>query len=175
MLFLMDKENKDKILDEYYFKLTNILIFAQIFLFIIFLIFLLPTYLNMLLDENSFRLKIKPLENEIKNNKEIIQKNNVNDINNSISILANPLHNNILNIYSEIENIYKEIPNVKLMAINIDVLNKTVSIDALVDNKNTANLLVEKLNTTKYKGAELPYSVFSQNKNFIFNQSLKYE
>lgn len=174
MLFLIDKENKEKILDEYYFKLINILIFVQAFLFIVFIVFLFPTYLNMIFDENSLRSKIKPLEEEINKTKEFIQKNNVNNINDNISILANPVNNNILDIYKEMEAIYREIPNVKLTAINIDVLNKTVVVNALVDNKNTANLLVERLNTTKYKGAELPYSVFSQNKDFIFNQNLKY-
>ncbi len=61
------------------------------------------------------------------------------------------------------------------MSINIDSLSKKIVVSANIDNKNTANILVDKLNNTAYKGAELPYSVFSQSKNFILNQNLSYE
>jgi hypothetical protein len=37
------------------------------------------------------------------------------------------------------------------------------------------SLIVERFNNSRYKGAELPYSVFSQSKNFTFNLNLSYE
>lgn len=175
MLFLINKKQKEKILDEYYSSLINIFSFSLFILFIIFLVFLFPSYLNMKVDRKIVNDKVQSLQSEIdsykKGNNTIVGT----DIDNDISLLSASTTENTLSIYYEIKNIYKSIPNVKITSIIIDTSSKKITINSVIDNKNTASLLVDKLNSSKYKGAELPYSVFSQNKSFIFNQNLTYE
>ncbi len=175
MLFLITKKQKDKILDEYYSGVINVFTIILSVLFIMFLVLLFPTYLNMNVDKKILKDKIVPLQNEIDEYKKKANEVESSGINDNISILNLNTDKKTLEIYREIKDIYKKIPNVELISINVNSLDKKVNVVANIDNKNTANLLVDTLNATKYKGADLPYSVFSQNKNFIFSQTLNYE
>lgn len=176
MLFLISKKQKDKILDEYYSYLLNIISTSLFILLIIFIISFFPTYLIMKVDRQILTDKLSTLQNETDNNKSQNEDKDSLSINNDISILSSDLKNkNTIDLYYEIMEIYKSVPNIKILSVNVDSLSKKVSVTADVDNKNTANILVDKLNTTRFKGADLPYSVFNQNKNFIFNQNLSYE
>lgn len=175
MLYLINKKQKDKILDTYYATLINLFSFSLFCLFIIFMVFLFPTYLTMRVDREIISDRVLSLKTEIDSYNDINKTNENIDIDNDISILAVSTTDNTLDIYEEIKYIYQTMPNVKLTAINIDTSTKKITINAIIDNKNTANLIVDKLNNSNYKGAELPYSVFSQNKSFIFNQNLTYE
>lgn len=176
MLFLITKKQKEKILDEYYSYLINIFTVSLIILLIIFLTSLFPTHLTMKIDKKILTNKLIPLRAEIEKNKtESSEKSSLN-VNDEISILSlGSTNNNIVDIYKEIKEIYSSIPNVDILSVNIDTITKKVLVTANIDNKNTANILVDKLNSSRYKGADLPYSVFSQSKSFIFNQSLNYE
>lgn len=176
MLFLITKKQKDKILDEYYSYLINIFTVSLFILLIIFIILLFPTYLTMKVDRQILTDKLTPLQIETDKNKTQSEDKNTLNVNDDISILSSSSTNkNIVNIYNEIKDIYNNVPNVQILNISVDTLSKKVSVTANIDNKNTANILVDKLNTTRYKGADLPYSVFSQSKNFTFNQNLNYE
>ncbi len=176
MLFLITKKQKDKILDEYYSYLINIFTISLMVLLIVFLASLFPTYLTMKVDRQILTNKLIPLQTEIDKNKTESNKKNSVGINDDISILSSgSVNKNTVNMYKEIKDIYKSVPNVDVLSINVDTLSKKVLVTANIDNKNTANSLVDKLNSSRYKGAELPYSVFSQSKSFIFNQSLNYE
>ncbi len=176
MLFLITKKQKDKILDEYYSYLLNILSTGIFILLVILLISFFPTYLIMKVDRQILTDKLSTLQNEIDKNKIQNEDKNSLNISNDISLLSSDIKNKkTIDVNKEIIDIYKTIPNIKILSVNVDSLSKKVSITADIDNRNTANALVDKLNTTKFKGADLPYSVFSQNKNFIFNQNLSYE
>lgn len=176
MLFLITKKQKNKILDEYYASLINIFSISLFILLILFLISLFPTYLTMKIDKQILTDKVLPLQMEIDKHKTNSKENNSLSINDDISILSSSSTNkNTVNLYKEIKDIYQSISNVNLVSINVDTLSKKVIVTASIDNKNTANVLVDRLNSSRYKGAELPYSIFSQNKSFIFNQSLSYE
>lgn len=175
MLFLVTKQQKDKILDEYYARLVYIFIISLLILFAVFMAILFPTYLTMKVDGKMLSDKIKPLENDVNLYKSEGGKKEALEINNNISILSLNVKKETVDIYKEIQSIYQEIPNVKISSISVDTLSKKVLVSADIDNKNTANLIVERLNHSRYKGAELPYSVFSQSKNFIFNLNLSYE
>lgn len=176
MLFLITKKQKDKILDEYYSNLINIFTISILILLIIFIVLLFPTYLTMKVDNQLLTSKLTPLQAEIDKINADSQEKNSLVINNDISILSSTSTNkNIFNIYKDIKGIYESVPNVNLLSINIDNTGKKIVVTADIDSKNTANILVDKLKSANYKGAELPYSVFSQSKNFIFNQNLTYE
>ena len=175
MLFLINKKQKEKILDQYYSSLINIFSFSLFCLFITLAVFLFPTYLTMKVDEKIIKAKVENLTTEM-NLYNTDEKSTENQkINNDISILSLSTSEKTLIIYNDIKNIYKEVPNVRLTGISVDILNKKISVNAIIDNKNTASVLVDRLNNSNYKGAELPYSVFSQNKSFVFNQNLIYE
>ncbi len=175
MLFLITKKQKDKILDEYYSYLINVFIVSLIILFIILIVSLFPTYLIMKVDREILTNKLTPLQTEKDLNKIQSEDKNSLTVNDDISILSSSSTNkNIVNIYNEIKEIYN-LPNVQILNISVDTLSKKILVIVNIDNKNTANILVDKLNNTRYKGAELPYSVFSQSKNFTFSQNLNYE
>lgn len=175
MLFLMNKNQREKILDEYYSSLINIFSFSLFVLLIIFTIFLFPTYLTMRVDKKIMTQKVETLQGEIDMYKNGTKTGETLKIDNDIALLSASTTDRTLTMYSDIKKIYQEIPNVKLTSISIDILNKKIMVSATMDNKNTASMLVDRLNNSNYKGAELPYSVFSQNKNFILNQNLTYE
>lgn len=175
MLFLITKKQKDKILDEYHGNLIQIFTLSVVILFIMFLISLFPSYLTMKVDRQILTDKIAPLQTELDLSKVDGEKNNTAGINSDISILSLNPKKDTIEIYREIKDIYLQTPNVQIVNISVDSLGKKVTVTANIDNKNTANLLVDKLNSTRYKGADLPYSIFSQNKNFIFSQTLSYE
>lgn len=175
MLFLITKKQKDKILDEYYSGVINIFTIILFVLFIMLLALLFPTYLNMNVDKKILKEKISPLQAEISEYQKKASEVESLGINDNVSILNLNTKKNTVEIYRDIKEIYKKIPNVEIISINVNSLDKKVNIVANIDNKNTANLLVDTLNSTKYKGADLPYSVFSQNQNFIFSQTLNYE
>jgi hypothetical protein len=175
MLFLITKKQKDKILDEYYASIINLITICVVVLFIIFLVSLFPTYLNMSVDRKILTDKITPLQSQIDQYKVQVEKSDSLGINNNISILSLNIKKDTIDIYKEIREIYQKIPNVQIVSINVNSLDKKVTVVANIDNKNTANILVDTLNSTRYKGADLPYSVFSQSKNFIFSQTLNYE
>ena len=175
MLFLVTKQQRDKILDEYYSYIIYMYSISLIILFVIFLIIIFPTYLIMKVDGKILSDRITPLENEINTYKSEGGKKEALEINNNIAILSLNVKKDTIDIYKEVQSIYKEIPNVIISSISVDTLAKKVAVSSVIDNKNTANLLVDRLNNSRYKGAELPYSVFSQNKNFTFNLNLSYE
>ncbi len=175
MLFLITKKQKEKILDEYHSNLINIFAIGLALLTIVFLASVFPVYLIMKVDRQILTDKVSPLQTEIDLYKTKAKENNAIGINNDISILSMQSDSASISIYNEIKSIYRSIPNVQLVSITVDTLAKKVIVTANIDNKNTASILVDKLNTTRYKGADLPYSVFSQSKNFIFNQTLSYE
>lgn len=171
----MNKNQREKILDEYYSSLINIFSFSLFVLLIIFTIFLFPTYLTMRVDKKIMTQKVETLQGEIDMYKNGTKTGETLKIDNDIALLSASTTDRTLTMYSDIKKIYQEIPNVKLTSISIDILNKKIMVSATMDNKNTASMLVDRLNNSNYKGAELPYSVFSQNKNFILNQNLTYE
>jgi hypothetical protein len=176
MLFLITKRQKDKILDEYYSSLIKIFTISLFILMVVFLVSVFPTYLIMKVDKQILNSRLNPLQIEIDKNKTESSDKNSLSVNDDISILSSDSKNkNTVSIYKEIKQIYDSIPNVDVLSINVDTLGKKVSVTANIDNKNTANTLVDKLNSSSYKGAELPYSVFSQSKSFVFNQNLNYE
>jgi hypothetical protein len=114
MLFLVTKQQKDKILDEYYARLIYIFSIALLVLFVIFIIVLFPTYLTMKVDGKISSDKIMPLENEINAYKSESDKKEALEINNNISILSLNTKKETIDIYREIQSIYKEIPNVEV-------------------------------------------------------------
>ncbi len=175
MLFLITKKQKDKILDEYHANLIYILTLSLVGLFIVFLISLFPSYLTMKVDRQILTDKVAPLQAQIDAYKADGEKNNSQGINNDISILSVGTKKDTIGIYKEIKSIYERIPNVQITSISVDMISKKVTVVANIDSKNTASILVDALNATRYKGADLPYSVFSQSKNFIFSQTLTYE
>ncbi len=175
MLFLITKKQKDKILDEYHANLVYIFSISLIFLLVVFLLSLFPSYVTMKVDRQILADKISPMQAEIEQYKINSEKNNSASINDDISILSLNPKKDTVSIYKEIKEIYIQIPNVQIESMSIDTLSKKVIVVANIDNKNTASILVDKLNSTRYKGADLPYSVFSQSKNFIFSQTLTYE
>lgn len=175
MLFLITDKQKNKILDEYYSYLINIFSIGLVVLFAIFLIGLFPTYLTMMTDRQILTDKIAPLQSEIDTYKAQSANADSINVNNDIAVLNATTTSNTLAIYKEIKGIYSKIPNAELISVQVDTLSKKVTIIARIDNKNTAAAIVDSLSATKYKGADLPYSVFSQSKNFIFSQSLTYE
>lgn len=175
MLFLINKTQKEKILNEYYSSLINIFSFSLFCLFIMLMVFLFPTYLTIKVDKKILELRVENLNKEMSIYKAGDKSDQNQKINNDISLLSASTTDKTLIIYNDIKNIYQEFPNVKITALSVDVLNKKILVSAIIDNKNTASVLVDRLNNSNYKGAELPYSVFSQNKSFVFNQSLTYE
>jgi hypothetical protein len=175
MLFLITDKQKNKILDEYYSYLINIFSIGLVVLFVIFLIGLFPTYLTMRTDRQILTDKIAPLQSEIDTYKAQSANADSVNINNDIAVLNTTTTSSTLAIYKEIKGIYTEIPNAQLVSIQIDTLNKKITVVASIDSKNTAGTIVDRLNATRYKGANLPYSVFSQSRNFIFSQNLTYE
>ncbi len=174
MLFLINKKQKEKILDEYYNNLFIVFSIGFIILSIILSISLFPAYLIMHMDKKIVTDKIIPIENTINQYRTKVDEVDVSSINN-ISIFNIDVKKNTIEIFQEIKNIYRSVPNVKIISINVNSLDKKVTVVADVNNKNTASILVDTLNTSKYKGADLPYSVFNQNKNFTFSQTLNYE
>ncbi|MBC7981610.1 hypothetical protein H7X65_00870 [Candidatus Parcubacteria bacterium] len=172
---MITKKQKDKILDEYYANLIHIATVCVVVLFAVFLISLFPSYLTMKVDRQILTDKVAPLQAEIDQHRAEGEKNNTSGIDDDISILSLNTKKDTVTIYKEIKDIYQQIPNVQIVSIVVDGLSKKINVTANIDNKNTANLLVEKLNSTRYKGADLPYSVFSQTKNFIFSQTVTYE
>lgn len=175
MLFLITDKQKNKILDEYYSYLINIFTIGLVVLFVIFVIGLFPTYITMRTDRQILTDKIAPLQSEIDTYKAQSANTDSVTVNNNIAVLNSTTTSNTLAIYKEIKGVYAEIPSAQLASIQIDTLNKKVTVVANIDNKNTAGAIVDRLNATRYKGANLPYSVFSQSRNFIFSQSLTYE
>ncbi len=171
----MNKKQKEKILDQYYASLINIFSISLFVLFIMFLVFLFPTYLTMKVDQKIVSESVSTLQTEINSFKAINQNASSTKIDNDIALLSASTTNRVVQIYEDIKNIYQDTPNVKLNNISVDMLSKKIAVSATIDSKNTASILVDKLNNAKYKGAELPFSVFSQSKSFIFNQNLTYE
>ncbi len=175
MLFLINKKQKEKILDEYYASLINIFSSSLFILFIIFMVLLFPSYLTMKVDRKIMSDRVDILQKEIELYKSGNKTTDNLKIDNDISLLALSTTDRTLAIYSDIKSIYNNIPNARLTGISIDTSTKKITVNSVIDNKNTASLIVDKLNNSNYKGAELPYSVFSQNKSFVFNQNLTYE
>lgn len=175
MLFLITKKQKDKILDEYYANLIYLFTLGIVGLFIIFLVSLFPSYLTMKVDRKIITDKIAPLQAQIDAYKIDSEKNNVDGVNDDIAILSVGAKKDTVEIYKEIKGIYGQIPNAQVTSISVDTASKKVVVVANIDTKNTASALVDLLNASRYKGADLPYSVFSQSKNFIFSQTLTYE
>jgi hypothetical protein len=175
MLFLINKKQKEKILNEYYSSLINIFSFSLFCLFIVLAVFLFPTYLTMKVDQKIMATRVENLTTEMNLYKSSDKTSENQKIDNDISLLSASTTERTLTMYDDIKKIYQEVPNVKITSISIDILNKKILVGAIIDNKNTASVLVDKLNNSNYKGAELPYSVFSQNKSFVLNQNLTYE
>ena len=175
MLFLITEKQKNKILNDYYASLINILSVSSLILFLLFMISLFPTYFLFKADNDMVNQKIKNLQSEIDLYKLYDVKNQTSNINNDISLLSLNVDRKTVEIYRDILSIYKSVPNVNIVNISVNSINKKITVNAIIDNKNTANIIIDKLNESKYKGAELPYSVFSQSKSFSFNQNLSYE
>lgn len=175
MLFLITRKQKDKILNEYYAGIINIITTGIVVLFIIFLVSLFPSYLTMKVDRKILTDKVTPLQSRIDQYKARAEKIDSLGVNNNISILSINIKKETIDIYKEIKEIYRKVPNVEIVSIDVNSLDKKVTVVANIDGKNTASVLVDALNATRYKGADLPYSVFSQSKNFIFSQTLNYE
>jgi len=175
MLFLVTKKQKERILDEYHARLIQVFTLSIVFLFVVFLGSLFPAYVTMKVDRQIVTDKLLPLQAAIEQSKSTVSASSSPDINNDISILSLDTNKRTVEIYYDIKKIYTEIPNVELISIQVDTLSKKIQVVARIDDKNTANTLVEKLKTTRYAGANLPYSVFSQGKNFMFGQTLTYE
>ncbi len=175
MLFLITEKQKNKILNDYYASLIKILSVSIIILFVLFIISLFPSYFLFKADENIVNQRIRVLQSEIDKYKPEDIKNQTSNINNDISLLSLNVDRKTVDVYRDIVSIYKSIPGVNILNITINSTNKKITINAIIDNKDTANNIIDKLNESKYKGAELPYSVFSQSKSFSFNQNLSYE
>ena len=166
MLFLITEKQKNKILNDYYASLINILSVSSLILFLLFMISLFPTYFLFKADNDMVNQKIKNLQSEIDLYKLYDVKNQTSNINNDISLLSLNVDRKTVEIYRDILSIYKSVPNVNIVNISVNSINKKITVNAIIDNKNTANIIIDKLNESKYKGAELPYSVFSQSKSF---------
>ncbi len=171
----MNKKQKEKILDQYYASLINIFSISLFVLFLIFLVLLFPTFLTMKVDQKIVSGQLNSIQIDIQSMRNLNQNSTTTVIDNDIALLSASTTNKTVVIYNEIKDIYQQTPNVRLNNISIDILNKRIVVSATIDNKNTASLLVDKLNNSRYKGAELPFSVFTQSKSFIFNQNLTYE
>lgn len=175
MLFLITKKQRDYIIQEYYAYILHIINIGIILMIIVFTIALFPTYTAMHLDRDIVSQKIIPLEKELSQVGQGAKEDAAIAIQNDISLLHASTTTQVFDIYEDIQKIYLSIPGVDIQDISIDHISKTIQVRAEVDSKNTANALVDILLTSPYKGAELPYSVFSQTKSFIFPQNLTYE
>lgn len=175
MLYLINEEQRNRIIADYYARVAQVSVWFLIGIFLVIGIASLPTILLLQTEVRTSEQKIALLESEIQKAKSESTEEDATAITNKIEILKTVTSPDIRRRYIEVEKIVESIPGVKITSITIDSLAKNVQVITEIQSKETAKELVDALNKTTYKGANLPYSVLSERGSFTFAQNLSYE
>lgn len=175
MLYLINEEQRKKIITDYYIRVGQVVSWFLIGIFLTIGVLALPTILLLQTEVKTSEQKITNLETDIAAAKSMSAEEDATLITNKLEIFKIATTSDIQKRYIEIEKVAESVPGVFVTELNVNVLNKTVQIITEVEDKEAAKALVDMLNKTTYKGAVLPYSVLSEKDTFIFAQNLTYE
>ncbi len=174
MLYLITTEQRKKIIDEYQARIWSISVICLIFLAIIFFVISIPTVLVMRSESKILTEKLDPLEKETSLMQAESTKDGAVAITKDLSLLQLPKTTNVRDVYKDITQVFEGVSGVVIQNISVDIVSKTIDITSLVRDKDVAKALVDRIQTTKYKGANLPYTILSEKASFVFNQKLTY-
>lgn len=175
MLYLINEQQRKKIIGDYY---ANVWKVVSLFLFSIFIItgiLAIPAVLLLQTEVKTSTDKVSLIESEIQKSKLDSAEEEAIKITNKVHLLIGVHVSDIAKRYENIQNIVSSVSGVSITKITIDTLTKSVSIVTQVRDKEVAKDLVDMVNKTKYKGANIPYSVLSEKASFSFTQNLTYE
>lgn len=175
MLYLITEEQRKRITLNYYARVMQVVTWFVIGVFITIGVLSIPTIVLLQTEVSTSEQRISDLEYEIAKAKRESTEEDASMITNKIEVLKIVYAIDTRKRYMEIERIAESVGGVKITNLTIDTLAKTVQIITTVRDKESAKVLVDALNKTSYKGANLPYSVLSEKSSFIFAQNLKYE
>ena len=175
MLYLINEEQRKKIVADYYARVGQVIVWFLIGIFIVIGIAALPTILLLQTEVRTSEQRIAQYEAEVAKAKAESTEEDAAAITNKLEILKNVSALDIRKKYIEIERVAEAVPGIKITSVTIDALSKKVQIITEVRDKDAAKELVDAFNKTTYKGANLPYSVLSEKASFIFAQNLSYE
>lgn len=174
MLYLITTEQRKKIIDEYQARIWLVSCIGLVILVAIFFILSIPTLLAMQAESRVLEQKMEPLQAQEQSIKEESTKEGAVAITKDLAILQLPAHTDVQGIYKDVVEVFQGISGVVVQDISVDTLTKTVDVTSLVRNKDVAKQLVDHIQTTKYTGANIPYSILSEKASFVFNQKLTY-
>lgn len=175
MLYLINEEQRKRIIGDYYTRVWQVVSWFLIGVFLMIGIFAIPTILLLQTEVQTSEEKIVQFEADVEKGKAESTEEDATKITNKLEILKTVYPVDIRRKYAEIERIVENVEGVRLTSVNIDALSKSVQIITIVRDKESAKTLVDTLNKTTYKGSNLPYSVLSQKASFTFAQNLTYE
>lgn len=175
MLYLINEEQRKRILADYYARIAQVSIWFLVGIFLVVGITAMPTILLLQTEVKTSEQKIAQFEADIEQAKSQSTEEDAIKITNKIEILKSSSAADIRKRYLEVERVAESVSGVKITSLTIDSLTKKVQIITEIRNKEAAKELVDELNKTTYKGAQLPYSVLSEKASFVFAQNLSYE
>ncbi len=174
MLYLITTEQRKKIIDEYQARIWLVSCVSLICLVVIFFIFSIPTLIAMQSESKTLAQKIAPLEAQEETMKLESTKEGAVAVTKDLAILQLPTRKPVRDIYNDVIEVFESIGGVVVQGVVVDTLTKTVDVTCLIRDKDVAKLLIDHINTTSYKGANLPYTILSEKTSFTFNQKLTY-
>ncbi len=175
MFYLLSPKQKKKIQTEYWIKVSNLFSISLIVVYIIVIGLATPTVLKLYAELSTLNSQIEPLEHEISSTKVEVAKEGVTKILADVEILNKPNKEDISKIYKKFIEVVESVPGAKIQTVQVDLLSKSIQTTLFVRDKAVAQALVERIESEKYIGANLPYSVLSQKGSFVFAQKLSYE
>lgn len=175
MLYLIHDEQRKRIIDRYYTSVWKSVSWMLVLVCLVAGASAIPTILLLRTEGKVSESSIASLESELKNNTLEGSEAEVAKITNKIHILQDVNTTDVRKTYQNVERVVESIGGVRIISIHVDSVAKKIDIVTEVRDKKVAKDLVDALQKTSYKGANLPYSVLSERATFTFAQNLTYE
>jgi hypothetical protein len=175
MLYLIHEEQRKRITNIYYTSVWKSVSGMLIVVCIVAGICAVPAVLLLRTEGKISEGNITLLESDLQDAKFAGSEAEVGKITNKIHILEKVDTTNVRKTYQDVQRVVESVSGVRVVSIRVDSLTKKVDLVTQVRDKNVAKDLVDALQKTSYKGANLPYSVLSERATFTFAQNLTYE
>ncbi len=175
MLYLIQDEQRKRIIDRYYTSVWQTVSWMFVLVCLIAGASAVPTILLLRTEGKVSESSIASLESGLQASTLAGSEAEVAKITNKINILQNVNTTDVRKTYQDVERVVESVGGVRLISIHVDSIAKKVDIVTEVRDKKVAKDLVDALQKTSYKGANLPYSVLSERATFTFAQNLTYE
>lgn len=175
MLYLIHEEQRKKVIDRYYTHVLQTVLWVFVGVCSIVAILAVPTVILLQTEVKVTSDTISMLESDIRQAESKDFEGEVSKITNKIDLLKRIDTQGVHTVYSDIVRIVEGVSGVRIQNVSVDSLTKTIQLVMEVRDKEVAKNLVDVLQKTKYKGAEVSYAVLSQKASFTFPQKLTYE